>query len=147
MRFRLADDDRERLGITQEWIEFDLDTFDVLEAEALEDGGYDAAQFIEQVLGYERTGPDGQPLMVAKLDDGGNEVLDADGQPELVKATRHYPVRARRALTWLAARRAGCTVPLQDFTYGILTVQVEAGPDKGKDPGSDEASEKSDSAT
>jgi hypothetical protein len=148
MRFRLADEDRERLGITTEWVELDLDTLDMIECEELDESGYKGGlgQFLDDVNGIDRLGPDGDPVMVAVLDGDGNAVLDDDGQPKL-RPIKDRPARATRALVWLAARRAGCVVPLSEFRFQALKFRTDAGADGGKGGTVDSASEKSDDAT
>lgn len=121
MRFRLADGDRERLGLP-EWIDFDIDSFDVIEAEEIEDAGYEAGLFLEQLAGRERA-----------TADGGKTV--------------HIPARALRTATWLAAKRAGCAVPYAQFRFDLLGARMEASTEQGKDPAPDPASEKSADAT
>jgi hypothetical protein len=119
-RIRLSDEDRARIGLDQEWIEgFDLSTFMVSDAEALEDAGYQPDQFLEDLRGVPMV-LDGQPVMV---DDG------EGGQ----RQRRRIPARALRASMWLCVRRAGLDVPYVGFDYQVNAVRYEQEP-AGKDP-------------
>lgn len=134
MRIRLADEDRQRLGLDDEWIVFSLDRLMQVEAEALDDAGYDPEDFLEDLRGYPVL-RDGQPVMVPLLDDSGEPAVDDDGQPKLVEKRRRRP-RSTRAMVWLALRRAGVTVPLVDLDFdrgGIEYAQDEDGTPEGKD--------------
>lgn len=124
MRIRLADEDRERLGIEQEWIEaFSPTRFMLADAEALEDAGYDPDEFLED-LGGRPIIRDGEPVMDPELDDDGNQVL-VDGKPKLVER-RRIATRTRRALLWLAVRRAGSKVSFADFDIQLNELRYEA---------------------
>lgn len=131
MRYRLTDPDRERLGITDEWVEFDLTSLRALEAEALEDNGYEADQFIDDLIGYEQYDDQGQ--VITRTVDGD------DGEPTEV-ALRRRPAKALRAAVWLAARRGGATVALAGFDYDLVGMIREADTGAGKDPEPDPAS-------
>lgn len=124
MRYRLSDEDRERLGLKQEWVEFSADGLMMTEAEELENAGYDPEDFLDDVRGRPVVDADGSPVMVPVLDDDGNPVLDADGQPEMAQK-RRYPLRQARAAAWIALRRAGVKVPYREFDFNITAARVE----------------------
>lgn len=63
MRIRLSDEDRARLGIESEWIEFDLDQLMSDEAEQMEAAGY----FLDDFLTELRPATDGQRRPVRAL--------------------------------------------------------------------------------
>lgn len=129
MRIRLAEEDRERLGLGEDWLVFTLDRLMQAEAEALDDAGYDPEDFIEDLRGYPIM-RDGQPVMVPLLDNSGQPAVE-DGAPKLIEKKRRPP-RATRAMVWLALRRAGVTVPIVglDFDRG----GIEYAPDEDETP-------------
>lgn len=131
-RIRLSDEDRERLGLKQEWIEsFDVERFMLADAELLEANGYDPDEFMDDLQGQPVV-RDGQPVMVAEFDSDGNEVL-VDGKPKMhQKVKRSF--RLRRALVWLAVRKAGLTVSFDDFDFQIVGVRHDfsGDPPEGK---------------
>lgn len=136
--YRLSDEDRERLGIKDEWISFDPSRLMFSEAEALEDSGYDTDQLLEDLRGYEVVDKTGSPVMVPVIDDDGNPALNEDGTPQRVPKMR-FPTRGIRAAIWLAARRAGCDVPFSEFDIDMAGVRFELEL-PGKDPELDPAS-------
>lgn len=132
MRYRFSDADRERLGISSEWVELDLERLMLDEAMGLEEAGYDVDEFLDDYRGYplERNG---KPVMVDVVDDTGALVLE-DGKPVQVQQRRR-PAKAIGAAAWIAARRGGATVSFVDFTYDMFGLEVKAGT-QGKDDSS-----------
>jgi len=134
-RVRLSDEDRERIGLEQEWIDWiSLDAFMVTDAMALDEAGYGADRFAEEIRGIPLY-RDGEPVMVE--DDDGTKVQQVS-----------IPARAMRAAIWLAARRTGWTGPLSDFDFRIngITFQADEEP-AGKGPGTKPASARSSRST
>lgn len=146
-QIRLSDEDREHLGIEQEWIEaFDIERFTMADAELLEAHGYDSDEFMED-LGGRPVIRDGQPVLEPVLDAAGDPVM-LDGKPKLrEKVTR--PPRLRRALVWLAVRKAGSQVPFDGFDFHVLGVQYDRSgdPPPGKAPATAATSSRSAKST
>lgn len=138
MRYRFSDADRERLGITEEWTEFDPSRLMFDEAMSLEAAGYDVEDFLDDIRGHEVLDDKGEPVMVSLVDDDGSPVLDDEGQPKKVPA-RRVPLRARGAAMWTAARRGGSKVSFADFTFDMAGIEREVQPE-GKDDSPDPAS-------
>lgn len=138
MRIRLSDEDRDRLGIKDEWITFALDRMMIDDAEEMDDAGYDPDEFAEDLTGHV-VFRDGQPVMVPEVGVDGQPVLDGDGQPQLTEK-RKRPARAMRAVVWLAARNVGVDVPYRGFTFNLRGVEYagdEEEPGKGEAPPSE----------
>lgn len=132
MRFRLTDDDRQRLGVEQEWVEIDLSRLMMLEAEELEEAGYDADEFLEELRG-EPVFRRGEPVMVDVLDEKDQPVIGADGKPEQRPMLRNT-TRSIRAAVWIALRRAGTNVPFATFDFDMTGLRREVTPEpEGKD--------------
>lgn len=147
MRIRLADEDRERLGLEQEWIEgFSATRFMMADAEALEVGGYDPDEFLEDLAGRPVV-RGGEPVMEPELDGDGSQVL-VDGKPKMIQA-RRVSARTRRAIVWLAVRRAGSTVPFSEFDVQVNGIRYEKDDEDqvGKEPAAAPVSPKRASAT
>lgn len=124
MRIRLSDEDRERLGITEEWLAFQLDRLMMSEAEELDNGGYDPDDLAEDLAGQIVYGADGEPVMIP--------VPGSDGQ--LVEKRRR-PARVWRAVVWIAIRNAGVQVPYVGFDFNLRGIEYAADPDE--EPGKD----------
>lgn len=121
IKLRLPEADRTRLGLP-EWIEYDPATLMLTEAEQLQD-----------VLGID-------PWDLAKALQG-TPVLNADGSPVMDgdKPKTKQNLRAWRFVVWVAAKRAGCDVPLATFdvnVFGLVTAPTTDGEpaDDPKDP-------------
>lgn len=136
MRYRFSDADRERLGMTEEWVEFDVGQLMLDEAVALEESGYDVDEFLDDIRGYP-VSRKGKPVMVDVLDDDGQPVIE-DGKPKKIQK-RRVPLKAMGAAMWIAARRVGSTVAFEDFTFNITDFRTEAQPE-GKDDSPDPVS-------
>lgn len=134
MRIRLSDEDRERLGLEQEWVEaVDVARISTVDGELLDDHGYPAEIFLEELAGTPLV-RDGKTVMVPALDDDDQPVL-VDGKPKLrPRMTR--PLRVRRALVWLALRRAGAQMPFDGFSFSLTGMETDSSgdPPVGKDP-------------
>ena len=131
MRFRLSDRDRERLGIEPEWVELNQgDGLRILEAEELDDAGYNPDDFIDEVDGTP-VFKDGEPVMIDVLDDNDEPVLE-DGQPVRVQQ-KTTKLRALRAAVWIAVRRCGVKVPFADFDFDVTRLRADAPEPEGKD--------------
>lgn len=108
IQLRLPEADRERLGLP-EWIEYDPATLMLTEATALQDEfDIDPWDFAKVLRGTPVLGPDGEPVMVG-------------GRPKM-----RQDMRAWRFVVWVAARRAGCTVPLAEFDINVLGLRTGA---------------------
>lgn len=108
IKLRLPEADRTRLGLP-EWIEYDPATLMFTEAEQLQDTfGIDPWDLAKVLQGVPVLGPDGSPVM------------DGD-QPK----TRQN-LRAWRFVVWVAAKRAGCDIPLSDFDINVLGLVTSA---------------------
>jgi hypothetical protein len=107
MRIQLGAEDRARYGIP-EWIELDPARLNVDEAEA-----------VERVYGI------GPGAWLAGLRDDGaghsRPTLNDRGEPVPLSSL----VRCR---TWMAVRRAGSRVALEDFTFNLLECRSDAVP-------------------
>lgn len=129
MRIRLADSDRERLGIEEEWLPFDAARITMREAELLQQVGY-------ETVGEWRQAAAGKPIVV----DGhfvfetdpetGERILDEDLLP-IPKTRTDY--RAIRALTWVCLRRNGHPLEWADADFDLEGWGWEADPEPGKD--------------
>lgn len=134
MRIRLSDEDRERLGVGEEWISFHTDKLMMRDAEALETAGYDVDEFLEDIRGRPVL-RNGEPVMVPDVDEDDNEILDGNGQPTLVPKIRRS-TRALRALAWLALRSANVQVPYDEFDCNLVGIAFAGDDEDG--PGKDQ---------
>lgn len=133
MRIRLSDEDRERLGLEQEWLSISASRLSVTEADALWDAGYAYDDFLEELQGTPVLDGKGKPVMTPVLGDDGTPVLE-DGKPKKVQQRRRRP-RAWKAFVWLATRRVGCDVGFAEFDFDLNSLRLDDGDEPvGKDP-------------
>lgn len=78
---------------------------------------------------------DEQGRQAYQVDDAGALVLDEEGQPIPL---RRINLEALVAFVWMAARRAGCKVPFDEFDFDIIGTQVGDNQVVGA-PGKDES--------
>jgi hypothetical protein len=122
MRIQLGAEDRARYGIP-EWIELDPTKLIVDEAEAF-----------ERVYGIAPTS-----WLMGLRDDGSGKpqpTLNGNGDPVPVSTL----VRCR---TWMAVRRAGSRVPLDEFTFNLLECRSDLPEPPDEDKRQDEREDKS----
>jgi len=131
VRFLLSDADRKRLGVDTEWVELHpADGIRILEAEELDEAGYDPDAFLEELVGTPMF-KDGEPVMVDVLDENDQPVVE-DGEPVRVQQ-KITKLRAIRAAVWIAVRRGGVKAPFADFDFDITRLRTDAGEPEGKD--------------
>ena len=116
MRIQLGTEDRERYGIP-EWIVLDPTKLNVDEAEAFE--RVYAIAPAAWLMGLSEDAS-GKPL----------PTVNADGDPVPISTL----VRCR---TWMAVRRAGSRVPLEEFTFNLIecrsdVAEAESAGESGK---------------
>lgn len=134
IEIRLSDEDRERLGIEQEWLIYNPDRLMAREAGMLYRATrYDPFRLGQALGGIPRVDDNGAPVMEDEVDDEGNPVLDEDGKPKRRQATE-TDFEAWRAVVWLAAVRAGIAVAYKDFDFDIFGMTT-------RDPSKDEVDE------
>lgn len=138
MRYLLSEEDRQRLGLGDDWIEFDPTRLMMTEAEGLEDAGYDTDQFLEDLQGHEVHDRKGNLVLVPVMEGDGSPSVGEDGVPILAPKLR-YPFKAIRAGVWIAVRRSGCEVAFDEFDFDVTNLRTQADP-PGKDPEPDPAS-------
>lgn len=125
LQIRLSDADRERYGC-EEWLDADAASVSVREAMALQPLGFTSPTDWRQALRGDVVEEDGKP------------VLRPDGQP-LRRQGRQYPA-ALLGLVWLALKRSGVQVGLDDLDFDMDNLDIEAPPEPeqadepGKDP-------------
>lgn len=129
----MSEADRKALGVEHEWLTFDSARLMMTDAEALEAGGYDVDEFLEDLRGRPAMRA-GEPVMVPVVDDAGDPVLE-DGRPKLTQQFKR-PVRAIRAAAWLALRAAGAKVPYADFDCDLIAMDYGTGEED--EPGKDQ---------
>lgn len=131
MRIRLSDADRERMGIEPEWLDCDTDKMTVVELEHLQlapaPHGVDPVEAIRLFEGWVPKQADGTP----RRDESGRAVVVTN-------------IRGWRIRTWCAVRRAGVTVPYEDFDFDFFGQQRETQAVDLDDEGKDEAPTTSD---
>lgn len=138
MRYLLSEGDRKRLGLSDDWVDFDPSRIMMSEAEGLEDAGYEVDQFLDDLQGREVYDRQNNPVLVAVLEDDGTPAVDDTGAP-VMHTKRRYVFKAIRAAVWIAVRRTGCTVAFDEFDFDMTSLQIKADV-AGKDPEPDPAS-------
>lgn len=133
LQIRLADADRERLGVQVEWLDADATDVSMRETVAMQ-------TLVDEDGRVVFLGPDAWREAIA-----GDPVVDDAGQQVLVEGTdrpkrkpgRLYPW-AILVLGWLALRRAGLDVELStlDFSYDGADLRAKPEDEPGKDDGS-----------
>jgi hypothetical protein len=117
----LSDSDRQRYGLSDEWLTLDPHTLTVREAVALQGIGFRSPNHWRYALGG------------LSFDESGAVVRGADGEP--LKGT-NYP--AWIALVWLMLTRAGQAVKLDDIdfeydSFGFREVETDDDSAEGGD--------------
>lgn len=117
MQVKLSDEDRERLGLGDEWLDVTIERLPVREAEAIEDAtGLAAIDAVAEMA------PKFVPL--------------SDG-----KFKARFTARGLRLRVWLGLHRAGKAVPFDDldFDAGAFLGWTEVETPEGKGEGSQSA--------
>lgn len=119
IRIRLGDDDRERLGITQEWLEFDVKRLMAREAALLHrKSGFDPESLLAGLAGKQKVDRDtGEKLT--------REVVDPDTGEVKVEPVIVVDMDAVIALGWMAAVRAGFAIPYEKFDFDLFSYAME----------------------
>jgi hypothetical protein len=130
MRIRLTEEDAERLGVARD-LEFDSDKLMGRELIALEDEvGWTVDSLEANLQGEYLTNAIGEPVW--ETDDRGKVVLDGGGKPMRARGLKAATILV---ITWLAARRAGCTVPYAEFDFAVTGAEFDT-EEPGKAPAS-----------
>lgn len=130
MRIRLTEEDATRLGCPRE-LEFDPEKLMGRELIALEEEvGWNVDNLEENLQGEYLKDALGGPVF--ETDDKGKVVLDGGGKP---MRARGLKIATVLVITWLAARRAGCTVPYAEFDFSVTGAEFDP-EEPGKAPAS-----------